>query len=101
MQDNARPHVAGICIDILRNNNVQTLDWPLYSSDMNPIEDMWDTLDRRVRARTPPPQSHAELRQALIEEWHLIPQWRINRLITSMPRRVRALIAARGGHTRY
>ena len=70
-QDNVRPHVAGICMDILRNNNVQTLDWPLYSSDMNPIEYLWDTLDGRVRARTQPPQSHAELRQALIKEWHL------------------------------
>ena len=101
MQDNARPHVAGICLDIPGNNNVQTLDWPPYSFDMNPIEHLWDTLDRRVHARTPLPQSHAELRQALIEEWHLIPQWMINRLITSMPRRVRALIAARGCHTRY
>ena len=101
MQDNARPHVAEICINLLRNNNVQTLEWPPYSSDMNPIEHLWDTLDRRVRARTPPPQSHAELRQALIEEWHRIPQWRINRLITSMPRRVNALAEARGAHTRY
>ena len=101
MQDNARPHVAGICMDILRNNNVQILDWPPYSSDINPIEHLWDTHEWRVRAQTQPQQSHAELRQVLIKERHLIPQSRINRLITSMPRRVRALIAARGGHTRY
>lgn len=101
MQDNARPHVAQQCMDALQANNIRILPWPPYSPDMNPIEHLWDFLDRRVRARNPPPVTHAQLRQALIEEWNRFPQWKINRLITSMPRRINSLIRARGGHTRY
>ena len=36
--DNARPHVARVCRDFLNQNNVQVLDWPPYSPDLNPIE---------------------------------------------------------------
>ena len=55
--DNARPHVARVCHDFLANNNIVPLDWPPYSSDLSPIEHLWDELDRRVRRRrnTPPP----------------------------------------------
>ena len=36
--DNARPHVARVCRDFLNQNNVQVLDLPPYSPDLNPIE---------------------------------------------------------------
>jgi len=42
-----------------------------------------------------------ELQQALEQEWGRIPQDRIRRLIESMPRRVRALLQANGGHNIY
>ena len=35
--DNERPHVARVCRDFLNQNNVQVLDWPPYSPDLNPI----------------------------------------------------------------
>ena len=68
MQDNARPHVTRASLAYLQANNVSLLDWPAYSPDMNPIEHLWDHLDRQVRARTPPPRNLQELRQALTNE---------------------------------
>ena len=41
-QDNARPHVAGICQVFLANNNIQPLNWQPYSPDLSPIEHLWD-----------------------------------------------------------
>jgi hypothetical protein len=42
-----------------------------------------------------------ELDDALVHEWNNIPQAFIQRLIGSMRRRCEAVVAARGGHTRY
>lgn len=100
-QDNARPHVARICMEFLEAENVQVLDWPAYSPDMSPIEHLWDDLDRRVRQRDPVPENVRQLRVALQEEWNNIPQATIDNLVNSMRRRCVALRAANGGHTRY
>ena len=47
------------------------------------------------------PASVQELRQALLEEWDQIPQYKIRRLISSMRRRCQAVIEARGHNTLY
>ena len=54
-QDNARPHVARICMDFLATNHVNVLPWPAYSPDLSPIEHIWDIIDRKVRACHPHP----------------------------------------------
>ena len=100
-QHNARPHVARVCRDFLNQNNVQVLDWPSYSPDLNPIEHLWDALDRRVRKRVNVQNNLAQLQLALIQEWNNIPQRTIDNLVGSMVRRVRAATTACGGHTRY
>lgn len=100
-QDNARPHSARVTQQLLADNNVRVLDWPPYSPDMNVIEHVWDLLDRRVRQRTPAPSTGPQLREAVQEEWRAIPQRQIDRIILSMPRRLRSLVRARGAHTEY
>ena len=99
--DNARPHVARVCQAFLANNNIVPLDWPPYSPDLSPIEHLWDELDRRVRRRRNTPNTLGQLRTALLEEWENIPMRKINALVNSMQRRIRAVINARGGHIRY
>ena len=94
--DNARPHAARVCQDFLTR-----LDWPPYSPDLSPVEHLWDELDRRVRRRRNTPNTLGQLRTALLEEWENIPMRKINALVNSMQRRIRAVINARGGHTRY
>ena len=50
MQDNAHPHVAGVTTQFLQQNNVNVMPWPAASSDLNPIELIWDQLGRKARA---------------------------------------------------
>ena len=99
--DNARPHTARATRDYLTNQNVNVLPWPSKSPDLNPIEHLWDELGRRVRQRQQPPLTLAQLANALQDEWRRIPQAKIRRLVQSMPRRCRAVAAARGGVTKY
>jgi hypothetical protein len=54
-----------------------------------------------VCSRQPAPQTLQELQQALEQEWGRIPQDRIRRFIESMPRWVRAVLQANGGHNIY
>ena len=101
MQDNARPHTARHTIQHLATNQVQPMDWPSKSPDLNPIENVWDALDRCIKRRAVQPRNLVELSQALNEEWQRFPQYKLRRLVASMRRRCQACIAARGGHTRY
>jgi transposase len=64
-QDNARPHTARVAVDYIEQNNINVLTWHSKSLDLNPIEHLWDELDKRVRQRQPPPQTLDQLRQML------------------------------------
>nr|CAI5866399.1 unnamed protein product [Callosobruchus analis] len=68
---------------------------------MNTIEHVCDMLKRCIRQRNSPPRTLAELEQAAREEWEKIPQGSFQNLIKGMPRRLQAVIVARGGNTRY
>ena len=65
---------------------------------MSPIEHLWDELGSQ---RQNPPETIQELCGELVHEWNSIPQAFIQQLIGSMRRRCEAVVAARGGHTRY
>ncbi|UYV75883.1 Transposase [Cordylochernes scorpioides] len=97
-QDNARPHTARISQQALQD--VQMLPWPPYSPDLSPIEHVWDIIGRRLHA-LPQPRSEDELWKMVEREWRAIPQDAIRTLIDSLPRRVAACIAVRGGPTCY
>ena len=101
IQDNARPHTAAIIRQYLKEIEVPVMAWPARSPDLNPIEHLWDELKKRVRSRNTVPRSLGEIKTAINEEWDRIPQDFIKKLISSMKRRMQAVIQARGGNTSY
>jgi hypothetical protein len=70
------------------------------SPDLNPIENIWDMLSRRMQARGPPVQNIRQLEAALHREWQQLSQQDIRRLTGGMICRIEAVIQARGGYTR-
>uniref|UniRef100_A0A673Y821 Tc1-like transposase DDE domain-containing protein n=1 Tax=Salmo trutta TaxID=8032 RepID=A0A673Y821_SALTR len=60
MQDNARPHVAGVCQQFLQEEGIDAMDWPARSPDLNPIEHIWDIMSRSIHQRHVAPQTVQE-----------------------------------------
>ena len=98
-QDNARSHVAHLTRHFLNNNNINVLQWPAMSPDLNPIEHLWDRLDRDVRHQQP--RTIPQLENALVNAWNGLNHMDVRRLCLSMRRRCTAVIKTGGGHTRY
>ena len=73
----------------------------VLSPDLSPIEQLWDELGRGVRHRHNPPETIQELHDTHVHERNNIPQTFIQRLIGYMRLRCEAVVASRGGHTRY
>ncbi|GBL92876.1 hypothetical protein AVEN_54544-1 [Araneus ventricosus] len=69
--------------------------------DLKPIEHLWDVLEKGVKAHHTTPATLTELCRDLADVWQAIPLERFRKLVESMPRRVAAVIKARGGPNRY
>jgi hypothetical protein len=80
MDDNARPHRSRAATPYLQSEAVTSVPWPAMSTNWNPIEHIWDMLDRRIQVREPPVQNIPQLEAALHREWQQLSQQNIRRL---------------------
>ena len=108
MHDNAPIHGAGVVQEALEEVAFEVLDWPAYSPDLNPIENLWHILKERIHHQNPllaTLNSNAASLEALVRAantvWDQITQEEVNALVDSMPRRIAALEKARGWYTKY
>lgn len=101
MQDGAPCHTARSIKAFLQQENVTLLPWPGNSPDMNPIENVWELLKREVAKDIITTKHH--LIEKIIHVWnhHTQLQEAVQSCIDSMPRRIEALITAKGGMTKY
>src|ERR1700737_4356195 len=75
--------------------------WPANSPDLNPIENLWHVLRANVKKRKPKALKKDDLIAAIKEEWENMDIKVVNGLIMSMQRRLKAVIKAKGGCTKY
>ncbi|GFW01565.1 transposable element Tcb2 transposase [Trichonephila clavipes] len=101
MDDNAPCHRTVAAEQLFESEDIERMDWPVRSPDLNPIEHVWDFLGRHLAARTLPPVTIRELRLALQDEWAAMPQQLIDTLILSMGRHCGNCLAVRGDHIPY
>lgn len=111
LQDNAPTHTANIVQSWLQEwaqeNGVELVDWPPYSPDLNPIENLWKLLKEGICKRYPelgslPKNEEAwdRLVRAAIEVWEDLEK-DLERLVSSMDRRMAAVVRANGWYTKY
>ena len=100
-QDNDPKHTSKKAQRWLLDNNIRLLDWPPQSPDINPLEHLWGHLKRLLLKYDTPAKGVYELWERLVKEWNAIPPEVCQKLIESMPRRIQAVLKAKGGHTKY
>ena len=99
--DNARVHTARVVLKWKEEKSINSLPWPAQSPDLNPIEHVWDHLEKAVRNRVPHPKTINDLIVYLKEEWVKISPDYLKKLVESLPRRVNEVIKNKGRSTRY
>lgn len=99
--DNAPIHTARIINTWLNDNNINVLEWPALSPDLNIIENLWGWLTKQVYAEGRQFNTREELMVAIRTSWEAIPMNLLDSLFNSLPHRMLAVIEKRGSHTRY
>ena len=98
--DSGPTHAAKKVKDWLRGNEVQVLNWPGNSPDLNLIENLWMLLKRKVRQHNP--KSPQELMYFIKRTWcNEISADVYQKLMSSMPNRLRNVIKNKGYSTKY
>uniref|UniRef100_A0A3B3QF02 Transposase Tc1-like domain-containing protein n=1 Tax=Paramormyrops kingsleyae TaxID=1676925 RepID=A0A3B3QF02_9TELE len=102
-QDNAPCHKARIISNwfLEHDNEFTVLQWPPQSPDLNPIEHLWDVVERELRALDVHPTNLHQLQDAILSIWANISKECFQHLVESMPRRIKAVLKAKGGQTPY
>ncbi len=98
-QDLAPAHTTKGTKSWFNDHGVGVLDWPANSPDLNPIENLWGIVKRKMRDTRP--NNADELKATVKETWASIPPQQCHKLITSMPRRIEAVIKAKGAPAKY
>ncbi len=102
-QDNAPCHKAQTISDwfLEHNNEFPLLKWPPQSPDLNPIEHLWDVVVREIRIMDVQPTNLQQLRDAIMSIWTKISEEYFQHLVKSMPRRIQAVLKAKGCPTLF
>ena len=104
MHDNAPAHASKYTRAYLEGKGIagnKIMTWPPQSPDLNPIENLWATIKRRVYPADKQYTSQEQLWEAIKDVCAALEPQEIQNLTSSMDNRLFTVIQKTGGLHRY
>ncbi len=98
-QDLTPAHSAKTTSKWFADHDITVLDWPANSPDLNPIENLWGIVKRKISNIRP--NNTDQLKAAIKATWASITPQQCHGLFTSIPCRIETVICAKGALTKY
>ena len=106
--DNAPTHTATVVRDALAEMEIEVMEWPPCSPDLNPIENLWALLKAKIYELRPDlvhMRNNDQTKEILVataqQAWDELDIRHLEHLSETMPYRVEAIIESDGWYTPY
>ena len=100
-RDNASIHTARTTKQFFVDHNIPVMEWPANSPDLNPAENVWGMLVRKIYADGVQYNNTKDLKNAILAAWRSLSMELLVELTNKMPERIFSVIQHNGGNTKY
>ena len=100
MEDGAPVHCSTLPKLWREEVGIKKLKWPANSPDLNPLENLWKQCKDQVQLKNRP-RNKDEMWASVNRAWENISQEAICKFVSTMPDRMRVVVQAHGGSTRW
>ena len=97
--DNDLKHTTKRTNEWFENNGISTLNWPSQSPDLNPIENLWNTLKVKVHKRNI--KNIKQLEELCKKKWGNLTLDQCGKLVANYRNRLEAVKQNKGNATKY
>ncbi|KAK6755588.1 hypothetical protein RB195_014139 [Necator americanus] len=96
VQENASAHTSSYTRQKFQEWNIQLLNWPAESPDLNPIELVWGNMKSYIRRRGV--RTISELKSSILAYWEKLTPETCEKYAAGIKRRLRRVIKRNGGN---
>ena len=99
LDDRAPCHKHQSVTTFLAEKKIKRMEWPGNSPDLNPIENVWANMKRRLRDTDV--STRPKMIRAVRKVWRETSRVELKNLAQSMPRRIQEVLEREGGSSKY